>query len=247
MKVVINPSFAQFHDFVWHLPDVFEREGETIYEGRNRIKVFEVKGVVLNVKRFKRPIYLNRLIYTWFRSSKAKRAYAHALRLLAKGFETPAPVAYILCSNEGLLEWSYFVSMQIPDSFHTLYEVGQGSVETYKDVFYALGRYTALLHRKGVYHKDYSPGNILYRRELDGVRFVLIDVNRMAFGPVSLRRGCANFARIWGNEAAFRIMAESYAEALGVDKATCARLIFRYRNRFWKRYARKYPIKFDLR
>ena len=243
---MINPAYARLHDFVWRLPEVFEREGKTIYEGRNWLKVFEVDGLLLNVKRFRRPILLNRVIYTWFRPSKAKRAYTYASRLLSKGFDTPVPVAYILCSSGGLLDWSCFISLQVPDAFHTLYEVGQGPVEKYKNVFVALGRYTALLHKKGVYHKDYSPGNILYREERDGVRFVLIDINRMSFGPVSLRRGCANFARIWGSEAAFRMMAESYAETLGVDRARCVELVLRYRNRFWKRYARKYPVKFKL-
>ena len=71
----------------------------------------------------------------------------------------------------------------------------------------------AELHEAEVYHADFSPGNVLYDRTEEGVRFSLIDINRMYFGPVSLKRGCANFSRLWGREAAFHLMAETYARA----------------------------------
>lgn len=44
----------------------------------------------------------------------------------------------------------------------------------------------AELHEAEVYHADFSPGNVLYDRTEEGVRFSLIDINRMYFGPVSL-------------------------------------------------------------
>lgn len=246
MSAVIHPDYAYLSDFIHRVPAIFEREGEVVYAGRNLIKTYQVGGLTLNVKRFKRPHPLNSLVYTWLRPPKAKRAYAYALRLRGKGVDTPAPVAYILCKEGGLLSWSYFISLQVPASYHTLYEIGQGPLEEYADVFRALGAYTAQLHRKGIYHKDYSPGNILYRREREGIGFVLIDINRMSFGPVSLERGCANLARIWGREAAFRIMAASYADALRADRAACTELVLRYRKSFWHRYAKKHPVKFEM-
>lgn len=246
MNIVIHPQYEYLTDFIRRLPALFEKGGTTIYDGRNRIKVFEVDGLLLNVKRFRKPILVNRLAYSHFRSPKAQRAYEHALRLRSKGIETPEPIAYILCEENGLLSWSYFVSLQIPDSYRTLYEAGQGPIEKNGDLFRALGAYTAHLHQKGIYHKDYSPGNILYRREPEGIRFILIDINRMSFGKVPLKQGCANFARIWGGEQAFRILAESYAKALGADTALCQKWIFHYRQRFWKRYARKHAIPFNM-
>lgn len=246
MNIVIHPQYEYLTDFIRRLPSLFEKGGTTIYDGRNRIKVFEVDGLLLNVKRFRKPIWANRLIYTFFRPPKAKRAYEYALKLRAREVETPDPVAFILCHEDGFLSWSYFVSLQVPDIYHTLYEVGQGPIEENADIFEALGAYTARLHQKGIFHKDYSPGNILYRRAWGGARFVLIDINRMSFGKVSLKQGCANFARIWGGEQAFRILAESYAKALGADTALCQKWIFHYRQRFWKRYARKHPIVFEM-
>ena len=155
-----------------------------------------------------------------------------------------APIAYVLFREKGLLGYSYFISLQ--SSYKTLYKVGQRPVEENEDIFRALGTYMAKLHEAEVYHADFSPGNVLYDRTEEGVKFSLIDINRMHFGPVSLKRGCANFSRLWGREAAFRLMAETYAESRHFDKAECLRWILYYRNRFWKRYALKHEIEFEL-
>ena len=85
-----------------------------------------VDGVELNVKRYRIPLLINRVIYRFFRQPKAVRAYEYALRLVAKGFETPAPIAYILFRKKGFLEYSYFISLQ--SSYKTLYKVGQRPV-----------------------------------------------------------------------------------------------------------------------
>lgn len=244
--VVINPDHERLTDFVRRIPSIFETEGTTIYAGRNLIKVFHVDELTLNVKRFRKPILINRLTYTFIRPPKAKRAYEYALKLRAKGIETPEPVAYILDKENGLLTWSYFISIQMPETYHTLYEAGQGPIEENRELFRALGAYTAHLHQTGIYHKDYSPGNILYHQEPDGIHFTLIDINRMSFGKVPLKQGCANFARIWGGEKAFLILAESYAKALGADPNFCRKWILHYRQRFWKRYAKRHPICFDM-
>lgn len=244
MEERINPEYQRFADFARRVPLIFNKEGRTIYKARNEIKVFEVDGVELNVKQYKVPIWINRVIYTFFRQAKAVRAYEYALRLVSKGIETPAPVAYILFWKNGLLDQSYFISLQ--SSYEMLYEVGQHPVEENGDIFRALGMYVAGLHNIGVYHEDFSPGNVLFQRTSQGIKFSLIDINRMRFGPVSLRSGCANFARLWGREEAFRVMARSYAEARHVDVEKCTRWVLHYRNRFWKRYALKHEIEFEL-
>lgn len=101
MKEIINPAYGRFEDFVRRVPRIFSEEGKTIYKARNEIKVFEVDGVELNVKRYRIPLLINRVIYRFFRQPKAVRAYEYALRLVAKGFETPAPIAYILFRKKG--------------------------------------------------------------------------------------------------------------------------------------------------
>lgn len=243
-KIVINPEYKRFEDFVRQVPAIFSTEGRVIYKIRNEIRVFVVDGVELNVKRYKVPIFINRFIYRFFRQSKAQRAYEYALQLLSRKIETASPVAYILYQKNGLLGDSYFVSLQ--SSGETLYQVGKDPVGLNEDVFRALGTYVANLHENGVYHADLSPGNILFERKKDHVEFCLLDINRMSFAPVSLKKGCANFARLWGNETAFHLMAETYAATRGFDKKECLRWILYYRNRFWKKYAKKRKIEFEL-
>ena len=85
MKEIINPAYGRFEDFVRRVPRIFSEEGKTIYKARNEIKVFEVDGVELNVKRYRVPLLINRVIYRFFRQPKAVRAYEYALRLVAKG------------------------------------------------------------------------------------------------------------------------------------------------------------------
>ena len=72
MNIVIHPQYEYLTDFIHRLPAFFEKEGTTIYDGRNRIKVFQVDGLLLNVKRFRKPILINRLIYSLLRAPKAK-------------------------------------------------------------------------------------------------------------------------------------------------------------------------------
>ncbi|UQT33368.1 hypothetical protein M5E82_18220 [Parabacteroides distasonis] len=55
MKEIINPAYGRFEDFVRRVPRIFSEEGKTIYKARNEIKVFEVDGVELNVKRYRIP------------------------------------------------------------------------------------------------------------------------------------------------------------------------------------------------
>ena len=183
MKEVINPAYGRFEDFVRRVPRIFSEEGKTIYKARNEIKVFEVDGVELNVKRYRVPLLINRVIYRFFRQPKAVRAYEYALRLVAKGFETPAPIAYVLFREKGLLGYSYFISLQ--SSYKTLYKVGQRPVEENEDIFRALGTYMAKLHEAEVYHADFSPGNVfLDRYKPDVFRACLAETRMREFLPL---------------------------------------------------------------
>lgn len=242
MKIVIHPHYRRFSSFIHTLPERFDREGVTIYKARNEIKVFEVEGVKLNVKRFKVPHFINRIAYTFFRPSKVLRSYTYALEIEKRGGDTPPAVGYILFKKGGLIHTSYFISLQY--DYEPMYKPGQLPLAENADLFEAVARYTASLHAKGIYHADYSPGNILYKRTAEGIRFCLVDINRMCFGPVSVRKGCANFARLWGGEDVFRLMARAYAEARGADPACCTRWVLEARTRFWKRYARRHEVCF---
>lgn len=109
MASSINVTFAPGADdrvrhFVQSLPESFERGGRVIYRQRNEIRVFDLPdGRRINVKRYRVPGLLLRIIYTLLRAPKARRAYEYALRLRGAGIETPAPLACLIERRGGLL------------------------------------------------------------------------------------------------------------------------------------------------
>lgn len=243
--VMINSKYEYLREFIESLPDRFEKEGEEIYTGRNLIKVMNVDGLEVNVKRYGVPAWLNRIIYSFFRKPKGERAFQYPQVLLEKGFETPVPIAYVEEKRQGLINYSYFISIQSPYR-RSFYEFGDADIDTCRDVVIAFALYTAALHEAGIMHKDYSPGNILFD-ELDGNwHFSLVDINRMYFGKVSIEKGCANFARLWGQKPFFELLAKEYAVARGSDAETCLKWMMSYRRKFWIRFSKKHKVKYRL-
>ncbi|MFV0587253.1 lipopolysaccharide kinase InaA family protein [Bacteroides reticulotermitis] len=245
MKIVVNSAYEHLRDFIEKIPTTFEKEGRIIYSGRNLIKVLNVGGVEINVKRYGIPAYVNRIVYSFFRVPKGKRAFEYPELLLEKGFETPAPIAYIEERRCGLINYSYFVSMQCPYP-RNFYEFGNADAEQYRDVIVAFARYTADLHQAGIMHRDYSPGNILFDQVDGEYHFMLVDINRMTFGRISIDMGCANFARLWGQKAFFEILAKEYAQARQADEKYCIERVLACRKKFWTYFSKKHVVKYKL-
>ena len=245
-KTIIHPNYQFLQTFIERLPQIFLSEGTYIHDGRNKIKIFEVNGLRINVKRYRIPLFINRIVYLYCRKTKAERAYEYALELQKKGINTPAPIAYIIEKQNGLLGYSYFISLQVNYS-RRFYEFGTNPLtEENKKILQAFGTYTANLHQQQVYHQDYSPGNILFDIQHKEPEFCIVDINRMQFGPISLQKGCANFARLWGNPEMFRIMATAYAQTRGWDPETVCSEVLKARREYWQKAIKKRPAKFPL-
>lgn len=245
MKVLINPLYNHLADFINNIPERFEDQGKVIYSGRNLIKVMTLDGVELNVKRYAVPAFVNKIAYSFFRVPKGKRAFTYPHVLFERGFETPCPIAYVEERKFGLINYSYFISLQSSYS-RNFYEFGNADVDQCKDVIVAFARYSAKLHEAGILHRDYSPGNILFE-QIDGeYHFSLVDINRMNFGRVSIRQGCANFARLWGKKSFFELLAKEYAKARHADESFCKEHILACRKKFWKNFAKKHIVKYKL-
>ena len=88
----------------------------------------------------------------------------------------------------------------------------------------AFAEFTARLHEAGILHLDYSPGNILYDKIGEEYHFSLVDINRMHFGEVDIKKGCANFARLWGQTPFFILLGKEYAVREGWMKKNVMRL-----------------------
>ena len=63
MKITVNPTYEHLRNFIERIPYTFEKEGRIIYSGRNLIKVMEVDGIEINVKRYGIPAFALSLIH----------------------------------------------------------------------------------------------------------------------------------------------------------------------------------------
>ena len=246
MKIILHPHYESLRSFVETIHQNFQ-QGKEIYKGRNSIRVFRVGDLELNVKQYCRPNIFNRFVYSFLRAPKGLRAYHYPQRIIEAGFETPMPVAYVELRRGGLIDVSYFISLQCPYS-RRFYEFGNAELTPELcEISRAFARFTAGLHRADILHLDYSPGDVLFDRVNGEWRFSLVDTNRMYFGPVSLARGCANFARLWGQPQWFKLLAKEYALARGYDPAECEKHVMRARRRFWQRFQKRHQVLYDLK
>ncbi len=236
---VINPGYKHLRSFVEQISEIFPQGKEIIYKGRNEIKVFELDGLKIAVKSFKKPHFINRIAYTFFRKSKAKRSYEHALKLVEKGIPTPAPVAYVENKKNLLISDSYFISIykEYPGMMR---EFRYCPLKGKEDLVSAFARFTAFVHDQDVLHLDYSPGNILYEENTGEYDFCLVDINRMKFGKVDMETGCYNLRRLWGSNEMIIFLAKEYAGFRNLDKEKCIALTLKYHQLFWEKYSRRH-------
>ena len=233
MKIVLNPAYEALQAWVESVPQLFAQQGKVIYDARNQIRLLKAPdGTETCIKRFHAPRLLNRYIYRYLRDSKAKRSYENGLYLLAHGVGTPEPIAYIEEYQGGGLGYSYLITR--PSELTRLNrEFTLSYTPELEDTIRPLARFTAHMHNEGILHLDFSPGNILWDTVDGEYRFEVIDINRMVFGPVSLKEGCRSIRRLCARSRFFDTFADEYAKARHLDAEQCLYWIHYYRDRFW--------------
>ena len=239
MKVEVNPAYYQFIDEIKSIPDIFDKEGENIYTGRNQLKLLHFQGMDFIVKSFKIPHVINKIAYSFIRLSKARRSYEYSFFLKTKGINSPEPVAYIENKKFGLLNNSYYISVRL-DYTGMMRELKTGKLEGREGFLCRFAQFTAFVHEHDILHLDYSPGNILYKQTEGDYVFYLVDINRMTFGPVSMKQGCKNFRKLWGNNEMIAFIATEYAKARGFDVNKCIDLTLFYHKKFWKKFSKQH-------
>ena len=111
MKLVFSDTYREYADYIRQIPELFERgEGELLYSERNEVCRMEHQGKVFFVKRYKRVNAIQRVVYTFFRKTKAARAYLFAQEFRRRGIDTPREIAYMETFSHGLFTVGYFVS-----------------------------------------------------------------------------------------------------------------------------------------
>lgn len=249
MTIRIEPKYQYLQDYLLSLPSTFEAQGEYVYGGkRNLIKKFTAPdGLLINVKRYHKPQGLNLLVYSFgLRKPKGQRAYEYPSLLLARGIDTPEPVAYMEDRRGPWLRFSYFVSIQCPYA-HNLYEMAEAEPQLREEMAVELARFAARMHEQGVLHLDFTPGNILWDRNEEGkISFSIVDINRMKFGAISFKEGLLSLRKLWGSRMFMMRLAEEYAVARGHETFKAKEMLMTARAKFWKHYLSRHEKPFDV-
>lgn len=220
MKTVIHPNYKSLTSEILALRDGDYTPVKTFCNNRNTVELINIDGEQFVLKKYKKTNLLTGIIYTFFRKTKARRAYEYALMLLEMGIDTPFPVAYCEKRHLGIFRWGYFISkytdrQAVADYFYS----DKLDDNERKLLANDISLYTLQLHQNGVIPLDYNATNILLKKESDGhYHFTLIDINRMKFGRVpNLKEAMSSFFQIGSFACDYLSLLEPYTTRRGFD------------------------------
>ena len=202
----IFPNGFSLEDF----EKTFKENQNVIKNNRNIIKKLRFGDVETVTKSFKRPNFIQGIIYKYFRKTKARRSFEHSLLLNQMGIKTPEPLCFIEVFDRFRLLQSYYISRQINYDF-TLEFATQKEAKDHRDILKSFIDFTYNLHEKNIMHLDYVVGNICVKKKEDGYDFFLVDLNRLYKGVVNSKTGVKNLRRISRDPEIIKILAEEYA------------------------------------
>lgn len=208
-KYQINTPSKTLLDFLCNIKSHFSSSKETIHKARNELKIIPFDGTLTVVKSFKIPHLLNRIVYTYFKKSKARKSYEYSLKIAPF---TPTPIGFIEFYSFGLLRESYFVSEKFEYDFTIREPLLDEGFEQREEIFRAFARFTFALHEAEILHQDYSPGNILIKKESGVFTFKIVDINRMKFFSPDEDERAKNFSKLWASESVLKIVADEYTK-----------------------------------
>ncbi len=230
MRVV---SREGYREFINEVPKIFDSDGKVLFKGRNEVKLFYFNGEPLVVKRYKVPILFQRIVYTFFRKSKAERAYLYARELREKGFNTPEEIGFIEIKNNLLFRDGFFIS----EYSHLPSLMSLNEKEPFDTtIIDSLAKFLVSLHLSGVLHGDLNLSNILYETTLDDeIIFTLIDTNRSRFSSELTKKECIdNLKRITHDRSLMKSIIRHYAIIRGWNPDETVEMVIRRLDRFEK-------------
>ena len=231
-----------------HIIKNFDSNGQIYISGdRNNIKLFQYGNVIINIKSFRIPGFLNKIIYATFRKSKAFRSYDFAKKLTFLGIGTPRPIAFFEEINLFGLGKSYYISEHI--KFDLMF---RDLVEdlNYPEIEEILKQFTAFsfkMHQNGVEFLDHSPGNTLIVKNLNHYNFYLVDLNRMKFhNTMNFELRMKNLSRLTPHKQMVKSISKYYSILSGEDEDMIFQTLWKYTSDFQEHYYRKKRIKKQL-
>src|SRR5699024_3072981 len=245
MKVIIADTYKPHEAKLRHIITAYEESGELIYDGsRNSLKKFQLQEKEVIVKAFKSPNIVNKIVYRFFRKSKAERSFLYAKKLESLGIGTPKAVAYFENFSFLVFKDSYYISEFLDTDITYRELITYPDYPNREEILKQFTAFTKQLHDNGVLFKDHSPGNTLIHKTDDGsYAFYLVDLNRMVFRELSFKERIANFARLTPEKEMVRSMAYAYADLSDADREEVFRLMWNETMKFRNKFERKRRIK----
>jgi plasmid maintenance system killer protein len=250
MKYLIHNKFKGFQERIVFFIDHFLIEGKILVNGqRNIIKLFEFEEITLNIKSFKKPNLINKIVYRYFRKSKARRSFEFASKLMEMQIGTPQPVAFFENYDFIGLKDSYYVCEHLENVFEFREIVQNEAFENRDFIIRKFAQFTFEMHEKGIEFLDHSPGNTLIRKNNDGsYSFFLVDLNRMQFHEtMNFQTRMKNLSKITHKKDMIAVMSNEYAKLSGDDENTVFETMWKLTSDFQYRFHRKKRIKKKLK
>ena len=251
MNFYIHDKFAAQRQAILNLAQDGAAHGVMVMQdNRNVVTKVELPEGTFVVKDFRGMYFLNRLAYSIFRKSKAVRSFEHSERLNAMGILTPDPVAWIDDYSMGVLRKSIFISTYFP--YKTLQRFiadnQSGEPDFKEELLKHLAAFAFRIHQKGVFHEDFSVGNIFVIPKDAGYDFALTDLNRMRFmRSISFTDALSNFRKIQLEPADLKTFITSYARLSARSPEESLSIFHRLKDRSSKlRRARKKVRRYTL-
>lgn len=238
-KIHIHPDYWMYKDFIEAVPIGNYERKKVFCNYRNIVERVQWYNQNVVIKQYKQPTWANCLIYTWFRKTKAQRAYEYAEELLKRGFETANPIAYIEIYKGGIFHTGYFISEWLP--YPLLRDLEETNLPQSEQQIIANDfiEYTAQLHKNGILPKDYNAGNIFFHKKGEHYQFALIDINRMQIGKQpNEQKSTVFFAQMGVSITQAISTIEQYAKLRGFNTDHCIFFILLHRLR--KQLERKF-------
>lgn len=168
---------------------------------------------------------VQKIVYTFFRTTKAYRAFHNGEELIKRGFDTPRPISFLETKKFGLIDYCYYTCEKT--DLPPIEELTDRS-DWNKELAHDFAHYVAKLHEKGVLHHDLNNTNTLYNKENNIYSFCVIDINRMTFYPlgkdIPLKKCLDNLTRFTGRMDLFEFVIRNYARARGLDEESVTKM-----------------------
>ena len=250
INVNYNPKFSNLSDILNEIFVNFNFKGKILVNGqRNAIKLFEVEGITLNIKSFKRPNLINKIVYRYFRKSKARRSFEFASKLMEMQIGTPQPVAFFENYDFVGLKESYYACEHLENVFEFREIVQNEAFENRDFIIRKFTQFTFEMHEKGIEFLDHSPGNTLIYKNTDGsYSFFLVDLNRMQFHEtIDFKTRMKNLSKITHKKDMIAVMSNEYAKLSNGNETTIFETMWGLTADFQYRFHRKKRIKKKLK